>query len=142
VSKRLHIFVDGACRGNPGPASVGVFVQTETGESVKEYHRTLGVTTNNVAEYAAMEDALKLAEELGGTDLKIHADSQLVVRQLNGEYKIKNPALQEFAIRIGKLRQRFASVEIVHVRRELNKRADRLANTALDLLKKKPTSVG
>jgi len=137
VSRRLHLYVDGACRGNPGPASVGVFVQTEDGVPVKEYHRTLGITTNNVAEYAAMEDALKLAEQLGGTDLKIHADSQLMVRQLNGDYKVKNERLREFATRILEFKRRFNSVEIVHVRREFNTRADRLANTALDLLKKK-----
>jgi len=137
VSKRLHIYVDGACRGNPGPSSVGVYIQTEDGKSLKEYHRTIGVATNNVAEYSAMEDALKIAEEIGGTDLKIHADSLLMVKQLNGEYKIKKPHLREFVDRILAHKQLFNSVEFVHVRREFNTRADRLANTALDLLKKK-----
>jgi len=140
VSERLHLYVDGACRGNPGPSSVGVYVETEGGKALKEYHRTIGVATNNVAEYSAMEDALHIAEELGGTDLKIHADSLLMVKQLRGEYKVKKPHLREFVDRILAYKVRFNSVEFVHVRREFNTRADRLANIALDLLKKKTVS--
>ncbi len=137
MSKRLRLYVDGACRGNPGPSSVGVYAETEDGKALKEYHRTIGVATNNVAEYSAMEDALKIAEELGGTDLTIHADSLLMVKQLNGEFKIKKPHLREFVDRILAHKAHFNSVTFVHVRREFNTRADRLANTALDLLKKK-----
>jgi len=132
----IKIHIDGACRGNPGPSSVGVVLADEKGAKLKEYHRYIGETTNNVAEYTAMEDALKLALELGGTRLKVHSDSQLLVRQLSGQYRVKNARLAEYLLRIKELQRSFDSVEVLHVPREQNKRADALANQALDALKK------
>lgn len=129
---KLFIFIDGASRGNPGPASVGVVIRDARGRVLREHHRCLGSATNNAAEYSALRDALSLAKELGGTELKIHSDSQLLVRQFNGEYRVKNPSLFEHLVKIQSLRSHFASLELVHVPREQNKDADRLANAALD----------
>lgn len=133
----LNIFIDGASRGNPGPASVGVVLQDAGGKTVKEYHRYIGEETNNVAEYTALLDALKLALESGATRVKVHSDSQLLVRQVGGQYRIKNSRLFGFVMEIQRLRARLAAFELVHVPRELNKRADRLANMALDAIKKR-----
>ncbi|MBI3550454.1 MAG: ribonuclease HI family protein [Elusimicrobia bacterium] len=128
----LHINIDGASRGNPGPASIGVFIRDEQGRVVKEHGHCLGETTNNVAEYTALKHALGLAKQLGGTHLKIQSDSLLLVQQFNGRYKVKNQRLFEFLCEIQKLRREFVSVELSHVRRELNVDADSLANAALD----------
>lgn len=132
MTRMLHIFIDGACRGNPGHSSIGVVVRDSAGRTLREHGRRIGMATNNVAEYAALLDALTLARELGGTALRIHSDSQLLVRQFNGSYRIKNPRLLQCLLKIQDARRRFASVELVHVPREENKDADRLANRALD----------
>lgn len=129
---KLLIHIDGASRGNPGPSSVGVVIRDSAGKTLREHHRFLGHGTNNIAEYSALKDALVLAKELGGTELKIHSDSQLLVRQYNGQYRVKNSNLFKHLLEIHTLRSQFASVELVHVPREQNKDADRLANTALD----------
>ncbi|MBI4386171.1 MAG: ribonuclease HI family protein [Elusimicrobia bacterium] len=129
---KLRVFVDGASRGNPGPSSVGVVIQDDLGRTVREHCRRIGQTTNNVAEYAALLDALEIGRELGGTEILIHSDSQLLVRQLSGAYRVKNPRLQGYFSRIQLLLREFAAAEFVHVPREQNKRADKLANAALD----------
>jgi ribonuclease HI len=133
----VQIYIDGASRGNPGPASVGVVLLDASGKTLKEHYRTIGETTNNVAEYTALVDALGLAKEIGATSVKVHSDSQLLVRQVTGIYKIKNAKLLEFVKEIHALKAELAAFEIVHVRREFNKHADRLANVALDAVKKK-----
>ena len=129
---KLNIFIDGACRGNPGPSSIGVLIQDERGSTLKEHHRFIGEHTNNVAEYTALLDALKLAKTLGGTKLHIRSDSQLLVRQFSGQYKVKNARLLGFLIEIQGLRREFLSVDLVHIPREQNTSADALANAALD----------
>lgn len=128
----FHIFIDGASRGNPGPSSIGVVIRNTNGNTLREHSRCIGTFTNNVAEYTALLDALRLAKELGGTRLRIHSDSQLLVRQFDGTYKVKNARLQKYLLQIRSLEQQFTSVELVHVPREENKDADRLANVALD----------
>lgn len=133
----LLINIDGAARGNPGPASLGVVIQDEAGAPLREEGRCLGEQTNNVAEYEALLEALRLASELGGTRLKIRSDSQLLVRQYNGQYRVKNPKLLEFLLEAHRLARRFERVELVHVPREQNKQADRMANQALDTAAKK-----
>ncbi|MFH1724815.1 MAG: ribonuclease HI family protein [Elusimicrobiota bacterium] len=135
---KLSIYIDGASRGNPGPASVGVVLQDASGRPVKEYHRYIGETTNNVAEYTAMLDALRLAGEMKADEITVHSDSQLLVRQLSGEYRVKNERLFKYMLQIRNLRKQFKTVEVVHISREQNKRADRLANDALDAVKKSP----
>jgi len=129
---KLVINIDGACRGNPGPSSVGVIIRDAHGKILREHHRCLGSATNNVAEYSALQDALELAKELGGTEITVRSDSQLLVRQFNGQYRVKNPVLFKQLVKIHALRPHFASLELVHVPREQNKDADRLANAALD----------
>jgi len=128
----LRIYIDGACRGNPGPSSIGVVILDGKGKPIKEHGRFLGEGTNNTAEFTALIEALQLALELGARNLKIHSDSQLLVRQYSGEYKVKNERLAEFLGQIRDLRNRFTAVELVHIPRELNRHADRLANEALD----------
>lgn len=129
---KLHINIDGACRGNPGPSSIGVILRDAAGRTLKEHGRYIGEFTNNVAEYTALLDALQLAKELGGTDLDIRSDSLLLVQQFNGKYRVKNERLFKFLLQIQALRRQFHSVTLAHVPREENKDADRLANLALD----------
>lgn len=129
---KLLINIDGASRGNPGPASLGVIVRDERGATLREHYRFLGEATNNIAEYSALADALALAKELGGTELTIRSDSQLLVRQFNGQYRVKNPGLFKKLVEIQQSRNQFKSIELIHVPREENKDADRLANLALD----------
>ena len=131
--KKLVIYTDGGARGNPGPAALGVVVGS------KEYSEYLGVMTNNQAEYRALLFALKKAKALLGgkkaaeAEIEVRMDSELIVRQLNGEYKIKEPDLQPLFIEVWNLRLDFKKVEFVHVPLEQNKRADRLVNEALDM---------
>jgi len=133
----LNIFTDGGSRGNPGIAGVGAILQFD-GQS-KEYCEFLGDNiTNNEAEYRALIFALKKAKQLIGktkakrTDLKCHADSELMVKQLNHEYKLSNENIQKFFIEIWNLMLDFKSVEVVHIPREKNKEADAMANKAMD----------
>lgn len=128
----LNIYIDGACRGNPGPSSIGVVLMDQGGATLKEYKSYIGEHTNNEAEYTALSDALRLAAEMGAKTLKIHSDSQLMVRQYNGQYRVKNQRLMKHLLQIQSLRRNFESVELVHVPREQNRRADALANEALD----------
>ena len=130
---RLTIYSDGAARGNPGPAGAGVQILDEAGRVVDESQRYLGEATNNVAEYSALLLGLERAKALGGTALELRADSELIVKQMRGEYRVRNAALQELCSRAHALAAGFESVRYVHVPREQNRGADRLANRAIDL---------
>ncbi len=131
---KFIINTDGGSRGNPGNAAIGVVVDG------REYGEYIGKTTNNVAEYKAVIFALKKAKALLGskkaaeTEVEIRADSELLVKQMNGEYKIKNEELQPLFFEIWNSKQDFKSVAFKHVPREENKDADRLVNQALDTL--------
>lgn len=129
----LVIYTDGAARGNPGPAGAGAYIQDAHGAVVSEDYRYLGEATNNVAEYEALLLGLERAKELGARHLEMRADSQLVVRQVIGEYRVRNQALQRLHARVQQLASAFESVEYRHVPREQNRDADRLANRAVDL---------
>lgn len=131
-SLRLLIYTDGAARGNPGPAGAGVHIRNTRGETVDELHRFLGEATNNVAEYSALLAALERARELGATEVEIRSDSELMVRQMRGEYRVRNPGLRELAARAHTLADSFERVQYVHVARDQNRAADRLANEAID----------
>jgi len=126
------LMVDGAARGNPGPAGCGAVICNETGAVVRELSRYLGRATNNVAEYEALLMGLEALIELTRKKIIVHSDSQLLVRQLNGEYRVKDEKLQQLHRRASRLLRQFDSYRIVHVRRELNKAADRLANRGID----------
>ncbi len=130
--KKLIIYTDGGARGNPGPAALGVYITDENGVVLKEHSRYLGEQTNNYAEYMAIVDALTHAKELGAEEVAMRMDSELAVKQLNGEYKVKNAALGALFLQVHNLRLAFRKVTFTHVRREQNKHADRLVNHALD----------
>ena len=127
----LIINIDGAARGNPGPAAYAVVV-ARNGEVVAREKGCLGDTTNNVAEYTALIRGLQKALALKAGDVLIRSDSELLVKQMNGEYRVKNEGLKELHEQAGVLRGQIGSVRISHVRREDNAEADRLCNEALD----------
>jgi len=124
--------VDGAARGNPGDAGCGAAICDENGNLVKELSRYLGPTTNNVAEYQGLLMGLDALIELGRKRIRVHSDSQLLVRQLNGEYRVKDEKLKVLYQRAQTLLRQFDSCRIVHVYREMNEVADRLANRGID----------
>jgi ribonuclease HI len=126
------VHTDGASRGNPGPAAIGVVIQDSQGRVLLELGEALERTTNNVAEYTAVIRALERARELGARRVQCLMDSQLVVRQLNGSYKVKHPDMLPLYRRVLELIQAFDDVTFSHVPREMNAEADRLANAALD----------
>lgn len=128
----LTLHTDGAARGNPGPAGAGWVIRDGRGKSLAENCEYLGEKTNNQAEYLALLMALKQALALGGTKVKIFADSELMVKQLKGEYKVKNEGLKPLFDEARNLLRRFESVSVAHVAREKNADADALANRAID----------
>jgi ribonuclease HI len=129
---KLVVHVDGGARGNPGPAAVAAVAATPEGEPVGERNEYIGEATNNVAEYRAVLLALELAKELGATVVEVVNDSELVARQIGGEYKVKHAGLKPlYAQTMEKLRE-FDGWSVRNVRREHNKRADELVNEALD----------
>jgi ribonuclease HI/probable phosphoglycerate mutase len=125
-------YADGASRGNPGAAAIGIRVLSEGGVELVTEGRTIGTATNNVAEYRAAIAALEKALELGIRELELRIDSQLVARQLEGTYRVKEPTLSRLKDQIDALRGGFRSLRVKHVPREENAEADRLANAALD----------
>ena len=130
MKARLH--TDGGARGNPGPAGIGVVLTDESGSVIGELARGIGQTTNNVAEYTALIAGLELALQRGVEDLDVFVDSELVVEQVEGRWKIKNERLRALAVRARSLFGRFRSVSIKHVGRDQNAGADRLANQGID----------
>lgn len=125
-------YADGASRGNPGPASYGIVLLSEEGEQLHRACRYLGRATNNQAEYQGAIAALEAALGLGAQEVELRMDSELVVRQLSGRYRVRNPRLIPLHKRMLGLRSRFQRVEVRHVPREQNRVADRLANEALN----------
>lgn len=128
----LIVACDGASRGNPGPAGIGVEITTEDGEVVAEIARGIGETTNNVAEYTAVIEGLELAAELGVRTLTLRSDSQLLINQLTGRYRVKAPHLQPLHRRARSIAAGFERISFEHVPREKNVEADRLANEGVD----------
>jgi ribonuclease HI len=128
----LRIHVDGASRGNPGEAGFGIHVAAADGRTVAELYGYLGQATNNVAEYQALIHALRWALDRGSESIQVFSDSQLLVRQLEGRYRVKNPGLQPLFREASGLKARFERIAIHHVPREENREADALANQAVD----------
>jgi len=129
---RLIAYSDGASRGNPGPAAIGALVLGEDGQPLAEISRHIGRGTNNEAEYRAAIAAVEAAMALGARSVELRMDSELIVRQYNGAYRVRNPALMRHFQRLAALGRQLDRLELVHVPRELNRDADRLANRALD----------
>ena len=129
---RHVLYCDGASRGNPGPASIGFVLLDPEGDTVVEMGSTIGVATNNVAEYQALLAGLEAARSRGVTSLEVRLDSLLLVRQVKGEFRVKAENLKPLHRQAAALLGEFGQVEVVHVRRHLNERADALANLALD----------
>jgi probable phosphoglycerate mutase len=128
----LTAYIDGGSRGNPGPAGYGVRIEDEHGRPVAELSQALGVATNNVAEYRALVAALTWAAAHGCRSLRIRSDSELLVRQMRGEYRVRNAGLQPLHLEAKRLVAQLGQVRFEHVRRELNTGADGLANRAMD----------
>jgi ribonuclease HI len=131
----LLIYCDGGARGNPGPAAIGAVVldpSTDPPTRLATVSESIGVATNNVAEYRALIAALEAADEFPARGVRIRADSQLVVRQLQGRYRVKQPHLRPYFERARELLAAYENVELAHVRREENTEADALVNAALD----------
>ena len=129
---RVTVASDGAARGNPGPAGIGAVVTSEDGEVLARVAEGIGVATNNVAEYRAAIEGLRAAAELGADEVTLRADSRLLIEQLRGKFRVKNPTLQVLHAEARKEMARFARVRLVHVARELNKAADKAANEGVD----------
>ncbi|MFH1753981.1 MAG: ribonuclease HI family protein [Candidatus Omnitrophota bacterium] len=132
-AKRLLIYIDGAARGNPGPAGIGVLILDENREKIKEYFKYLGKATNNIAEYNALVYALQEAHMLGVKDVVIHMDSELVAKQIKGEFRVKNAKIKPLFDQAIHLINGLDKIEIKHIDRSLNKEADKLANRAINL---------
>jgi ribonuclease HI len=138
--KTLRLFTDGAARGNPGHAGLGVVIEDAEGMRLRGLHRYIGVATNNEAEYHALIEGLKAVEPWRPDRLEVFLDSQLVVEQINGRYRVKKAELQPLYRRAKELLSGFSQVVVAHVERDRNRGADHLANVALDEHAAKPTS--
>ena len=128
----VKLFTDGGARGNPGPAAYGFVLEEEDGTVLAARGERIGIATNNIAEYTALIEGLRKAVELGLPVVEVVSDSQLMVKQMTGEYKVKNEALRELSLEAGRLARQIPSLSYRWVRREHNELADRLLNEALD----------
>ena len=135
-------YIDGGARGNPGPAGYGVRIEDEHGTVIDEFNGFLGTSTNNVAEYNGLLAALRYAQEHGHRIVHIKSDSELLVKQMRGEYRVKNPGLQPLYNQARVMALGLDRIVYEHVRREQNKDADRLANLAMDEGTRRPQGLG
>ena len=129
---KARLFTDGGSRGNPGPAAYGYVLEAEDGTVLDARGEAIGVATNNVAEYSALLAGLAKAAQLRVSELEVISDSELLVKQMRGEYKVKNHTLKELSLEATRLGRKFGKVKYRAVRREHNALADRLVNEALD----------
>jgi len=129
---KAKLSTDGGARGNPGPAAFAYVLEADDGTVLAAHGETIGVATNNVAEYSGLIAGLEKALELGLREVDVVSDSELMVKQMRGEYRVKNEALRELSVRAGRLARELGSVTYTAVRREHNELADRLVNEALD----------
>jgi ribonuclease HI len=129
---KARLFTDGGARGNPGPAAYGYVLESVDGDMLAAHGEAIGTATNNVAEYRALIAGLEKALELGADELEVVSDSELLVKQMRGEYKVKNAALRDLSLQAASLARELGSVTYTAVRREHNELADQLVNEALD----------
>lgn len=130
-AKRLTIYTDGASKGNPGPAAIGVVIEDESGQVINQISRRIGEATNNRAEYLALIAGVEEAARLGAEHVEVRSDSELLVRQIAGQYRVKNPELKRLFEQVQRLIRKFQSFSIVHIPRGQNKAADALSRRAL-----------
>ena len=130
--KQVKVYTDGASRGNPGPSAIGMVFYDSSDNILEEYGEKLGEQTNNFAEYMAVIRSLEICLKNKVDVIDFYSDSQLMVRQMTGEYKVKAPQIKELFLQAQELKRKFQTVRFYHVRREFNKEADALANQALD----------
>lgn len=128
----VHIYTDGGSRGNPGPSASGAVIKTPFGKTLANVTKYLGHTTNNQAEYTAIILGLERAAKLGAKEVSLFMDSELATKQLNGEYRVKDPEIAKRFLEVNNLLHRFDRVSFTHVRREQNTEADALVNACLD----------
>ncbi|HAX61827.1 MAG TPA: ribonuclease H [Elusimicrobia bacterium] len=133
MKKQFIVYIDGGSRGNPGPSGIGVVIKDISGKVVGTVKKYIGITTNNVAEYSAYICALDEAKKLGADKIKIFLDSELVYKQYLGEYRTNDKNLKEYLKKIREKEKKFLSVEVIHIPRENNKEADKLANIAINI---------
>ena len=129
---KARLYTDGGARGNPGPAAYGYVIEAEDGTVLAEEGMAIGVATNNVAEYRGLVAGLAKAAELGIDEVEVRSDSELIVKQMRGEYRVKNESLRALSLEAARFARQLAGVEYRHVRREHNELADSLVNRALD----------
>ncbi len=129
---KAKLFTDGGSRGNPGPAAYGFVLEAEDGTVLDARGEAIGVATNNVAEYSALIAGLERARDIGLDEVEVVSDSELLVKQMRGEYKVKNAALRELSLQAARLAREIGKVTFTAVRREHNELADSLVNEALD----------
>jgi ribonuclease HI len=132
MKKEVLIYTDGASRGNPGLAAIGAIIKDQGGKSVAHISRKIGITTNNQAEYRAVIAGMEKAIKLGAGRIRLYSDSELVVRQLQGRYRVRNAALKPLFQRAKELAGRLESFSVTYIPRRQNMEADRLTNQALD----------
>jgi len=129
----ITLYTDGCCKGNPGPAGIGVVIKDSHKKILKELSEYIGEATNNIAEYSALIRGLEAAGDLGARDVTVFMDSELVVKQLSGEYRVKDDGMKKLFLQTLEALKDFKSFEIKHIDRSKNKEADKLANRAIDL---------
>lgn len=132
LHKFLYMYIDGAARGNPGPAGIGVVLEDSERHIVSSINKFIGIATNNVAEYTALIIGMEEAAKLGAKEIAVNTDSELLAKQLGGEYRVKNPALKDLHAKAFKIINNFDGVVVNNIPREENKGADKLANKAID----------
>ncbi len=138
MTKSIKIYTDGGARGNPGPAATGVVIFDKSDKLLKLDGKYLGTATNNQAEYEALIQALELVQRHGGVEkITCYLDSELIVKQLTGLYKIKNDKIKEFKEKLDSITQNLGKIEYIHLKREKNKLADKIVNIILDAVEKK-----
>lgn len=126
------MYTDGGSRGNPGEAGIGIVIEDLDGNTLKSISQYIGIQTNNVAEYKALSRGLEVALDMNIRQIKCFLDSELVVKQIKGEYKVKNERMIPMYNMVIPLTKQFKNFEIIHIKRDLNKKADKLANKAMD----------
>ncbi len=132
MTKSLKVYTDGGSRGNPGHAAIGVVIFDENDKLLKINAKYIGKATNNQAEYEGLLTALRMIQVMDVKEVKFYLDSELIVKQLNGKYKVKNAIIKGFNSEIDKMVSNLGKVEFIHIKREFNKIADKLVNIVLD----------